>query len=495
MPAVFRLALVALFVLLTPLRAQAPRLGTINFPTSLSGAAEDHFLRGVLYLHSFEYDAAAIEFREAQRLASGYVMAYWGEAMTYNHPVWDQQDRAAALAALGRLAPTSEERASKATDPRERIWLDAVETLYGEGRKVRRDTLYAAAMERLAAQFPDDPEAQTFYALSLMGMSQATRVVPTYMRAGAIALAAVAKNPDHPGAAHYVIHAFDDPIHAPLGLHAARAYSGIAPGAAHAQHMTTHIFLALGMWDDVVSQNVIASGDDRTKWKPGHYTAWLGYGLLQQGRFAESRRHLELVRQNMTPGDPPGRRGSLMLMRAYHVINAESWADTALFFAVDPAGASPEAVAADAFTRGYAGYQRGDLATARQQVEKLGGAQVLRLELGGLLHLAQGDSAAGLAALIQATAIEDTLPMAFGPPDIVKPSHELLGELYLQLGRPADAKRAFQRSLALAPRRMRSLMGLHRAASAEGDAVVASQALSELRAVLAGADKGLYNSL
>ena len=421
-------------------------------------------------------------------------MAYWGEAMTYNHPVWDQQDREAALGVLRRLGSSPSDRAERAADPRERAWLEAAEILYGEGSKIRRDTLYAAAMERLAGRYPDDLEVQSFYALSLMGMSQTTRVVPTYMRAGAIALDAMKKNPDHPGAAHYVIHAFDDPVHAPVGLPAARAYSGIAPGAAHAQHMTTHIFLALGMWDEVVSQNIIASGPDSSRWLPGHYTSWLGYGLLQQGRFAESRAHLERVQRNLGSGRP-GQRGSLMFMRANHLINAEAWTDTSVRFPIDSSGASPASLAMDAFAIGYADLQQGNLAGARDRLSRLDAAPVLRLELEGLLRIAHQDIAGGLALLRQATAIEDTMPMAFGPPDIMKPSHELLGEQLLKLGRNAEAKRAFQRALALAPGRLRSLLGLHRAALGDGDRVVADQVRDQLRFQLKRADAGLHNSL
>jgi Tfp pilus assembly protein PilF len=475
--------------------AQSPRLGTITFPTTAEGPAEERFLRGVLYLHSFEYEAAANEFREAQRLEPGYVMAYWGEAMTYNHPVWNQQDREAARAALGRLAPTSSDRRNKATDPRERAWLQAIEILYGEGNKIRRDTLYAAAMERMAAEYPDDMEIQTFYALALMGMSQGTRVVPTYMRAGAIALAAMRKNPDHPGATHYVIHAFDDPIHAPVGLPAARAYSGIAPGAAHAQHMTTHIFLALGLWDEVVSQNVIAAGPDRARWLPGHYTIWLGYGLLQQGKLADARAHLELVRKNLGTTGTASQRGALAYMRATHVINAEAWTDTTLLFPVDLSASAPEARASDAFLRAMVYLKRGNAAGAEALLPQLDSAEVLRLQIEGLLKLARQDSSAGLTALRRAATIEDTLPMAFGPPEFVKPSHELLGEHLLALGRPVEARQAFQRSLALAPRRLRSLLGLYRAALAEGDSVVASQAATELRAMLKEADPVVHNSL
>jgi hypothetical protein len=309
------------------------------------------------------------------------------------------------------------------------------------------------------------------------------------------------KNPDHPGAVHYAIHAFDDPIHAPLGLPAARAYSGIAPAAAHAQHMTTHIFLALGMWELVVKQNEIASGiDRRDSWKPGHYTAWLGYGLLQQGRLADARSHLELVRRNTTASEPPGRRGYLMSMRAHYLLNSEQWTDTTLLFSIDPAGVGPVPRAVDAFALGYTRFKRGEIQLAGEQLRalrdlsaagRLAIVGVLERELDALLKLAERDTTGALNALVQAAAIEDTLPMEFGPPDIVKPTHELLGELQLQLNHPADAKREFQRALALTPGRMRSLLRLHRAATAEGDSAVAAQALSELRSVLVTADAGL----
>ncbi len=256
------------------LSAQTQRLGTIDFPTSGPPAAQSAFIRGVLLLHSFEYQDAARAFREAQRIDPGFALAYWGEALTYTHPLWDEQDVNAARASLLRLGPTREARRAKAPTPREQAYLDAVEILYGDGPKARRDTAYSRAMERLVARFPADREAQVFYAASLLGLSQGVRNVPTYMRAAAIVGRVFRDNPDHPGAAHLLIHCYDDPIHAPLGLAAARAYSKIAPDAAHAQHMTTHIFLALGMWDDVVSQNELASGHDPATWAPDHYTQW-----------------------------------------------------------------------------------------------------------------------------------------------------------------------------------------------------------------------------
>ena len=303
-------------------------LGEIHFPTSGSAEAQPHFRRGVLLLHSFEYDRAAEAFRAAQRADPDFAMAYWGEAMTYNHPLWDQQDREAARAALERLAPTAEGRLAEAPTSREKAYLRALEILYGEGSKERRDTLYSEHMEQMTEQFPQDTEARAFYALSILGLSQGERNHPTYMRGGAIALDIFRDNPQHPGAMHYSIHSFDDPVHAPLGLPAARAYSQIVPNAAHAQHMVSHIFVALGMWDEVVTANEkatgaearmsdIAEGSGRSRWPCGHNAKWLVYGYLQQGRINAADEVLgecrEVMREHPEWMSP---RSSVAAMRA-----------------------------------------------------------------------------------------------------------------------------------------------------------------------------------
>ena len=493
------LPVTAACLLALPLQAQrAPRLGTIDFPTSGSAAAQPAFVRGVLYLHSFEYPSAITAFREAQRLDPSFAMAYWGEALSYTHPVWNQQDLDSARAALARLAPTREARLARAATPRERAYLDAVEILYGDGSKQRRDTLYSNRMLRMVEEFPDDMEARAFAALSLLGLNQAVRDVPAYMRAAALAEPVFQRNPNHPGAAHYIIHAFDDPVHAPLGLAAARAYSGIAPDAAHAQHMTTHIFLAAGMWGDVVSQNVLAA--DLTRWSPGHYTHWLGYGLLQRGQYAEARRHLERVRGGMGPG--LNARQHLAWMRGDYVINTERWDADVMAWPVNLAD-GPGAAAYDQFVRGFAAAQRGDRNAATQAKAAMDalipGARdsLARLALGvmsrqveGLVQLAE-DRDAGLATLRDAAAREEALPVEFGPPMIVKPSRELLGDVLLQLNRPQDAQREYTLALRQAPGRARSLIGLVRAAAAAGDRAVAESAYRTLAANWANADRDL----
>jgi tetratricopeptide (TPR) repeat protein len=497
----------ALLALAGPLEAQSPRLGEVAFPTSAGGPAQQRFLDGVRYMHSFEYASAATAFREAQRLQPGFAMAHWGEAMTHNHPLWNDRDRAGAIAVLGRLAPTAAARAALAPTGRERRWLDAVEVLWADGPKPQRDTAYAAAMEALARDYPDDVEARAFHALALMGLSQATRNVPTYMRAAGILEDLYRTNPEHPGVLHYLIHAYDDPVHAPLGLRAARAYSVVVPDAGHAQHMTTHIFLALGMWDETVNQNVIAArvagGTDR----PGHYTGWLLYGLTQQGRHDSARAHLARMRAGMNPAS--GRqRWEMVAQRAHYLVTTERWDDDAAAWPLDLSGVGSTGTAMDAFALGLAALRRGDRSAARAHAARLPqpGAATSAAEtwmstgvaprvLGMLMEAAllfdagQRDSAIALARA--AARIEDATPFEFGPPDIVKPSHELAGDLLLATGRPADAQAEFTAGLALAPGRALSLLGLARAATAAGDTAVARRARAQLQAHWHDADAPL----
>jgi tetratricopeptide (TPR) repeat protein len=483
------------------LPAQAPRLGTISFPTSGAAAAQPAFIRGVLYLHSFEYASAASAFREAERLDPAFALAYWGEAMTYTHPVWNQQDLDSARMVLARLGASPAERGAKAPTARERGYLAAVEALYGEGSKQRRDTLFSRAMLKLMDDFPDDIEARSFAALGLLGLNQGVRDVATYMRAAALVEPVFAANPDHPGAAHYLIHSFDDPVHAPLGLPAARAYSRIAPDAAHAQHMTTHIFLAAGMWDETISQNVIAAS--QTAWVPGHYTEWLGYGYAQAGRFREGAALLERVRANIRT---PRQRAELGFMRAQHLLATEEWNSPMWAWDVD-VSASPLHAAVDAFARAMGAMGRERIDSVRTQTAAVhaalararAGDSLLAAKVEVIDHQATAmermlsgpDIDAMIAELRTAARLEDALPMDFGPPEIVKPAHELLADFLLGQWKFADAQREYTIALQRAPGRLRSLIGLVRAAARAGDRDVAADAYRRLAASLHAADADL----
>ncbi len=510
------LATAAVFLLCSsaPLTAQAPvsapRLGTVTFPTSGSAAAQDAFLTGVLFLHSFQYESAEKEFRRAEALEPGFAMAYWGEAMTYNHAVWNEQDLASARGALERLGATVEARRAKAPTAREQRYLEAVEALYGAGSKPSRDTLYAQVMERLVREEPLDLEAKAFYALALLGLNQGVRDTVAYLRAARFADTVFRANPTHPGAAHYLIHSFDDPIHASSGLVAARAYSRIAPDAAHAQHMTTHIFLAMGMWEDVVSQNRIAVA--LTAPLPGHYSSWLVYGLIQQGRYHAAGELIGTLRKSLSGGSMRPRYTALVEMRSHYLLHSENWRSNVFDYRINYEQMSTLGSVVDLFTDGVVAYRRRNpdaLSTAAAEVARLVealrvdlgpndpgtlAARVMARELGGMRLFLGGSREQAVKAVREAAAIEDAMPMEFGPPVIVEPTHELLGTMLLEMD-PAAATLEFEKALRLAPGRSRSLMGLARAAVATGDKPTALRAIAQLNVNWRGADDDVRQEL
>src|SRR5437762_1221631 len=395
MKRIHRILLLTSLCLLCPAAALAQKaFGEVAFGNSGPAAAQADFLHGLAQLHNFEYDDAAEHFRRAQQIAPAFAMAFWGEAMTKNHALWHEEDVAAARAIMNRLGPTPEARLAKATTEREKLYLQSIEVLFGEGTKEERDRRYESVLAELHRKFSEDVDGAAFYALSILGTAEHGRDFATYMRAAAVLEEVFPQHPRHPGVVHYLIHSYDDSIHAPLGLRAARIYAKIAPEAGHAQHMTSHIFLALGMWDDEVKANetAIALGNrlrqkaGRPPGKCGHYNEWLEYGYLQQGRVADARRVLEGCREaveraiaphDITPGSSPmaGMRmstsdvvGSYAEMRANFVIDAQLWNDDVVRSTL--AGDYPMAQLAFDYTNALAAIRRGDLKVAREAVSR-----------------------------------------------------------------------------------------------------------------------------
>lgn len=468
------------------------QLGTVEFLNTGASEAQEPFTRGLLFLHSFQYNQAATAFREAQQTDPNFAMAYWGEAMTYNHPVWMQQDRDAALNALNRLAPTPAERVAKAGSEREADYIRAADVLFGDGDKHARDDSYADAMVRLYQTYPADEDAAAFYALALLGTAHEGREFGTYMKSAGILEQVVDEYPNHPGIAHYLIHSYDDPIHAPLGIRAARAYSKIAPDAPHAQHMTSHIFMALGMWDEVVAANENAmrvSNDGRAaRGLPpsacGHGNFWLEYGYLQQGRIDEAGLLLKQCHDRVTAvpgGDDPDPDntpvGSYAAMLSRYVIDSGELNVDGLDWPVDLSG-SPYARVTFAFATGYAAAALGDaenamaaldvltaadaeLTTAEEDIDTQGARrQVLVLELEALIRALEGNMDQAITLARQAAAAEQAMPYEFGPPFVDKPAFELLGEVLLTAGRYEDSRNAFRIALSRNPERAASRNGL-----------------------------------
>jgi len=548
-----------------PVSLAQESLGRIEFPTSQTGTAQSAFLKGVLLLHSFEYDDAREAFVEAQKAAPGFAMAYWGEAMTHNHPLWAQTAPELAREALARLAPTAEERQTLASNDKERDWLRAVEALYGEGEKPARDTAYAAQLRRMHEKYPDDLEVTAFYALATLGASPGGRDAATYMRAAALVEDVYRKNPDHPGAAHYLIHAYDDPIHAPLGLRYAEAYARIAPAAAHALHMPSHIYFALGMWDKAGESNErsVKAADERVARKGlsvdernHHALLWLTYSYLQQGRQQDARATLNQIEEAAAKSGSVRMRSHLALARSAWLVETRKWADARS--AVDPDGLGASATAADLFAIGMAAFRSGNRPAgndALQRIALLAGdgdrplrsvttarpnppagrpgsvrpgatpiptprpgmptmpgfgapepqpagmpgagsnekrmAAVMAQQLEAVLIFVEGRREEAIVLARQAAAVEDELGFEFGPPLPVKPGHEFVGDLLMEVRRPGEAIPAFEAALRRHPGRALSLLGLYRAATAVKNSAKAQQAAAELRKVWSRADKNL----
>ncbi len=460
-----------------------PSLGEIHFPTSAPLKAQRHFLRGVLLLHNFEYDDAQVAFQKAQKVDPDFAMAYWGEGMTLNHPLWGEQYLDEARAVLARLGSNEEERMAKAPTEREKGYLSAIHALYSEGEKVARDRAYAERMHALSERYPDDDEAAVFYALALLGTAQGERDSKIYLQAASIAESVFQQNPRHPGAVHYMIHAYDDPKHAFLGLRAARTYAKIAPAAPHAQHMPSHIFMALGMWDDVVKANEMswASSEKRRKqkgWGVGdrsyHTLYWLMYAYLQQGRIDDAKRLLDMVLEDDAQVDSRHVKGYLMTMRGTFIVESQQWDVSGL--EADRSGFRFSGATSELFALGLSGIKtqrlgitRTAMTKLREQIdsapERLSPSQVLparvmKKQLSALLLVAEGTVDQGLALLKEAVTLEDTIPFDYGPPFPVKPSHELYGEVLLESGRINSARAQFNLALARAPKRALSLKGL-----------------------------------
>jgi len=511
------------------LRAQST-LGSIDFPNSGARAAQPAFVRGVLLLHSFEFDDAKEAFVEAQKLDPGFAMAYWGEAMTHNHPLWNQTAPDLAKAALAKLAPTLEGRLAKAPTQKEKDWLASLEPLYlyGAGDKAARDLAYAAALRDMHAKYPDDLEVTSFLALATLGTSGTNRDYAIYMRAAALAEEAYAKNPRHPGAVHYLIHAYDDPVHAPLGLRYANAYGKVAPDASHALHMPTHIYFAMGMWDEAATMNersAKAADDRRAAKKLGveergyHALQWLTYTYLQQGRYNDARAMIKQFEDDVAQASSSGRpRGTLALARAAWLVETRRWADAQPRMA---SGLGGDAAAADLFAIGLAAAKTGNVAAAREARQQMsapapaGGGNyasqpmagmpgmgmsspapagaprpstVMAAELDAVIAFAEGRKDDAVAFAQKAAAMEDSLSFDFGPPMPIKPAHELAGELLLDVGRAAEAQKEFETQLKRTPGRALSLLGLARAATVAKNEAVARRATDDLRRVWHRAD-------
>jgi len=477
-------------------------LGKVDFPVSCAAEVQPAFDRAVALLHHMTYPGAREAFEGIAREDPGCAMAHWGVAMTLFQPVWPTRPGAQAL----RRGWDETQKAKALAPPtrREQLFVAAAEAFFLEPEgsdywlRIRR---WEAAMETLYEAFPDDPEVDCFYALAHLATAPADRISREHAdRAAAILLRVYERNPEHPGAMHYLVHANDTPGREAESLEITRKYEKVAPRNPHALHMPTHIYTRLGDWDGVVRGNLLAAeaalenptGEHgELVWDEfPHALEYLIYAELQKG--ADERAAAALHRLLATGNLEPSFKTAFHLAstRARYALERRAWAEAASLTARDPASldwdrfAWPEAITRFARGLGAAHLGRLDEARAeRSRLEELETAtsksgeelfarniRVLRFELEGWVAHAEGREEASVARLRDAAELETATPKHAVTPGPTLPAWEQLGGLLLELDRPAEAATAFGRSLELYPRRFNSLAGAARAARAAGDA-------------------------
>ena len=478
--------------------ADLEQIGTFEFPTSASGEAQRHFTLGVGYLHSFGWKQARTEFRKAQEIDPDFALAYWGESLTYNHPLIPVlQDPDSPQDTLNRLGSTSEERLSKAPTNREKGFLRAAEAFaFTEGSLGDKRLAWMYAMLDLYEEFPEDREVIAFTAVAMLSgatVSKDNRVLNNFltesgteisMQAGAMAMDIFRENPNHPGAAHYIIHSFDHPTYAPLALSAAEKYASIAPAVSHARHMPTHIFIQHGMWDRVAEWNDSAFLAGWDLWEPGdaagdqnHSSDWGQYGDLQRGNFDRSEMWINRASDVLANNPGDGRStGTLKTMKARHIIETENWETYELTDSLN----SDELLAL-----GLSAANLGDLDLAQAVADRLEDLSsqspsnttlnLISMEISALTMFKKGQEDEAVALLMEAVSVAENQSPPRGAASPLKPVHELAGDLLLAMGSHDKAAELYETSLGRMANRPRALLGAARSYAGMSDEYNARQ--------------------
>jgi tetratricopeptide (TPR) repeat protein len=477
------------------------QLGKVDFQNSCSPAVQESFQRAVAMLHSFRYAETEKAFREVLAQDPSCAIATWGIAAIL---------MANPLAAIGPSAQAAE-RAQAAIDQgrkagaktqRELDYIEAVAAYYEDwaNRPERaRQQSRAKAFEALAARYPDDDEAQIFCALYLAGtQSLADQSYATYLKAAEILEKQFAKHPDHPGVAHYLIHSYDAPPIAPKGLPAARRYANIAPAAPHALHMPSHIFTRVGAWSDSASTNersAVAAKKDKDFDEQLHAMDYMVYAYLQLARDGDARR---VVDEGATgTGFTTLRFAGPYAQAAMPARNAIERGDWRQAAQLQPIPSKyPFADALTYFARSLGAARSGDAVAAEKDVQELARlrdalktakneywateVEVSRLAATAWTALAQGKRDEALSLMRSAADIEDKNEKHIVTPGRIVPARELLGEMLLELKRPADALKEFEASHVREPERFRGYYGAAQAAAQSGDAAKAKRYFGRL---------------
>jgi len=481
--------------------APPQKLGTIRFPVSCSSEAQRRFTRGTALLHSFWYEESEKAYREVLAADSSCGMAWWGLAMTQYHPIWAPPTPAELGKGRDAAERAKEARESMKTD-RERDYVDAVAAFYDDSETLDHRTRalrFEKAMERVFRRYPSDHEAAIFYSLALIATAPPSdKSYANQRKAAEILNRVLPDEPDHPGVAHLIIHSDDYPELASLALPAARAYAKIAPSAPHALHMPSHIFTRLGLWDESIASNLASAAAakayvDRTR--PGaaafdelHALDYLEYAYLQQSADVKARAVVDRVRAAES-FDVPNFAAAYCLaaVPARYALERRDWKEAAAL-AVRPASFPwakfPFAEAITHFARAVGAAHLKDVAAAKEALRRL---EEIQRGLEAAKD-AEGDHGTALDVLRSAADLEDATEKHPVTPGVIIPAREQLGDLLLELGRPADALKEYEAANGKAPNRFNGLAGAARAAAAAGDETKARELNQKLVALCLSAE-------
>src|SRR6267378_1583973 len=544
--AVFLAVLIAGFTALDAETAAVPEpgdlraAGTVDFPVSCTPAARPEFIRGVALLHSFFYEEARRIFTDVAAKDPTCAMAQWGIAMTWWHPIWtpptpDEMSagKAAVEKAMGMTAGTE----------RERGFIQALNVYYNtsdspkagavgqscHGPVGARDRVvaYEKEMRQLSEKYPDDFEAQTFYAFAILAVGYATPTDTTLakqLQAAALLEKLWKKNPNHPGVTHYLIHSYDYPALAERGLAAARSYSSIAPWVPHALHMPSHIFTRLGMWEDSIGANRSSSEASRAYAKMRHRDAteaeelhaldYMAYSYLQEGQDAKAKEIVDFAAtvRKTNPELEFSAAYALAAIPSRYALERNAWSDAAALRvpALPHWSSFPFMEALIEYAHALGRAHTGDIEGARKAMDRMRQLRdattdpkfdYFKRQLDQQMQAASAWVAYGegkkedAVDLLRRTAdAEDILGKHPVSPGALVPAREQLGDLLLKLGRPKEAQREFEAALKIYPGRFRGLYGAAQATEQIGEKEKAHHYYAKLTEQTAKAD-GLRSEL
>ncbi len=497
--------------------AAIERLGTVHFATSCSREAQPGFDRAVALMHSFQFGRAIEGFHAALAVDGDCAIAYWGIALSsWSNPF--AGFKSPVQLAQG-LQAVQDGRKASAKTPRERAYIDAVAQLYTDTQRRDQSTrafAYEVAMAQVVKAYPEDNEANIFYALALAAAADPSdKTYAKQLKAGAILERLFAQYPDHPGLAHYIIHAYDEPALASRAREAARRYSQIAPSTPHALHMPSHTFTRTGEWQASIDTNLASVAAARAAGQAAdelHASDYLVYAYLQTGQDAVAKHWVKTAAETFSRFDPAAATGAAPASAAYfaraaiparYCLERHDWACAARLEPVP--SPFPFADATTYFARGLGAANQGDEVGTHAAMASLdhlhdtlaamgenywvSQLDIQRRAVAATLLLAQGNGSGALAGMGVAAALEDKTEMSSVTPGPLVPARELLAGMLLSLKQPGDALREYKAALTHAPNRFWSLDGAAQAARMAGDAAAAHVYFQKLLVVAQRADR------